>query len=582
MSFVVRHNVMKMRAARTDKAKNPFEQARRHLLNLLTSKYLYRDEYFKDRVAFLNPGKEEPLREPFGFTFNTKNGAPFILGVVVSDDAQESDLDEAFQYALRSETIGLLAVLPLQNDTPRFYRRRFDRPKFDEVRDFEYYFKGSVGSQGVILEEPAPYKGESSPRRIQELLPISNKLENLFFEIHSCMRDVDGLHADEALEELCKLLYVKVYDEELLERTDHEPLHVRNFGSCEEYAASVRKLYREAANYDLRVFRLKIPQYERSRGVFNQPLRLSSPALTRCFQHIENLSLTKSRSDVKGRAFQKVLGRAMRAGMGQYFTPSSLCELMVAAVQPRVGDLILDPFCGSGHFLSEALRFVAKTTPTKSKQFHEFAFGKLHGIEKSDRMVRIAMTDMRLSGDGHSNIRCTDALLDFPNYPDITPESFDIVLTNPPFGSLLGSEALNGLGRFELAHGRKNVPLEVLGLERSIQFLRPGGRLGIVLPDNILSADSYEFVRQWLPKKICLRVILSLPIETFSPYGANVKTSILFARKWRSGEIPDESAKVCLLKLESVGYDASGRITGDSDITEAVEALSQFFKKEGW
>ena len=90
-------------------------------------------------------------------------------------------------------------------------------------------------------------------------------------------------------------------------------------------------------------------------------------------------------------------------------------------------------------------------------------------------MTRIAMTDMRLSGDGHSNIRCADALLDFDNYPDIAPDSFDIVLTNPPFGSLLGPEALAQLGTFELARGRKSVALEILGLERAIAFLRPGG-----------------------------------------------------------------------------------------------------------
>ena len=66
-----------------------------------------------------------------------------------------------------------------------------------------------------------------------------------------------------------------------------------------------------------------------------------------------------------------------------------------------------------------------------SKSVHEFAFNRLHGIEKSERMVRIAMTDMRLHEDGHSNIRCTDALLDMQNYPDLQAESFDIVMTNP-------------------------------------------------------------------------------------------------------------------------------------------------------
>ena len=137
--------------------------------------------------------------------------------------------------------------------------------------------------------------------------------------------------------------------------------------------------------------------------------------------------------------------------MGQYFTPQEVIQLIVDVIQPVVTDLILDPFSGSGHFLTKSLDVVrAKAKKTDEKLVHEFAFNKLHGIEKSDRMVRVAMTDMRLHGDGHSNIRCTDALLDFQNYPDIRPESFDVVMTNPPFGSLLGPEAISRLGKFDL------------------------------------------------------------------------------------------------------------------------------------
>ena len=555
---------------------------RDELLTILRQKYLFREEAFAGRTLFLELNDSFQAAPLCGFVFKTPNGAPFLLGVVATESDKERATRDAFQYALSSETLGLVAVSLPEQETPKFFRRHFSQPKFDEISELEFYCKGALGPQGVLLEDSIPYRTKSKNVTQQPLLPISNKLENIFFEIHSCMRDIDGLHADAALEELCKILYVKIYDEELLEREGHETLHTKRFGCCEEYAASIRQLYREAIEYDLRVFRLKIPQYERSRGVFNQPVKLSSAALTRAFQLIENFSLSKSRSDVKGRAFQQVLGRAVRSGMGQYFTPAELCEMTVGIVQPHASQLILDPFCGSGHFLSESLRFVGQTTPTSGKQFHEFAFGKLHGIEKSDRMTRIAMTDMRLNGDGHSNIRCTDALLEFANYPDISPESFDVVLTNPPFGSLLGPEAISALGRFELAQERRNVPLEVLGLERAIQFLRPGGRLGIVLPDNVLSADSYEYVRQWLRKKVCVRVILGLPVETFSPFGANVKTSILFARKWRSGETPDESAKVCLLKIEDVGYDASGRLTKKSDIPEAISTACAFLKNNGW
>jgi type I restriction enzyme M protein len=255
----------------------------------------------------------------------------------------------------------------------------------------------------------------------------------------------------------------------------------------------------------------------------------------------------------------------------------------VKIVLPSVQDLTLDPFCGSAHFLTQCLQFVRESTSDlSSKIFHEFAFGKLHGIEKSDRMVRVAMTDMRLHGDGHSNIRCTDALLSMDNYQDIQPESFDVILTNPPFGSLLGPEALGQLGSFALAAQRKTVPLEVLGLERCVQFLRPGGRLGIVLPDGILANRGTRYVREWLETQGKIRAIVSLPIETFSPFGANIKTSILFFRKWRRGEKRDEAYSVCMCRSDNVGYDASGRLREGIDLPNVAEHVGDFLRREGW
>jgi len=256
---------------------------------------------------------------------------------------------------------------------------------------------------------------------------------------------------------------------------------------------------------------------------------------------------------------------------------------MVRVMSPETKDLILDPFCGSAHFLSQSLDHVRRHLDSAaSKAYHEFAFGKLHGIEKSDRMVRVAMTDMRLHGDGHSNIRCTDALLDFSNYSDLEAESFDLVLTNPPFGSLLGGESISQLGVFELAAGKRSVPLEVLGLERSLQFVRPGGRVGIVLPDGILTNRKTKYVRDWLQSKARVRAIVSLPIETFSPFGANIKTSILFLRKWERGETKTTKYPVTLVRIDAVGYDASGRKREEDDLPVAADTLCEELRTKGW
>jgi type I restriction enzyme M protein len=281
---------------------------------------------------------------------------------------------------------------------------------------------------------------------------------------------------------------------------------------------------------------------------------------------------------VKGRAFQRLLAPALRSGMGQYFTPREVIRFIVDVVCPSAKERVLDPFAGSGHFLTQC----ADAIRMRSRQSSP-AVARLHGIEKSDRMVRISSTDMLLHGLGRGDIQCADALLDFANYSDyLQAESFDLVLTNPPFGCLLGADAVRQLGRFELAIGRKTVPLEVLGLERCVQFLKPGGRLGIVLPDGVLGNSGTCYVRDWLSRHMRIRAIVSLPIETFAPLGANIKTSILFARKWHKREKRGHNYNVHLSRIDNVGYDAAGRAKPRAEFQRAARSVRTFLAGEGW
>jgi len=148
------------------------------------------------------------------------------------------------------------------------------------------------------------------------------------------------------------------------------------YGSTEEFAATIRGLYQEASDYDSRVFGLKIPGYQRSRGVSNKPFRLSSPVLVKALETLQEYNLTCSSLDVKGRAFQKALAPTVRAGMGQYFTPDPVVRFMGRVGQPSLSDLILDPFCGSAYFLTICLRLVQEQGHKSGRSFHEVAFGK--------------------------------------------------------------------------------------------------------------------------------------------------------------------------------------------------------------
>ena len=317
---------------------------------------------------------------------------------------------------------------------------------------------------------------------------------------------------------------------------------------------------------------------------------MSDAALFRIVERLQEFSLIDSATDIKGRAFQNILGPAIRAGMGQYFTPDPIVELAVGVIQPLAHEMILDPFCGSGHFLTKALQYVVANqgAALSDHDLHEFKFFHLHGIEKSDRMVRIAMTDMLLNDDGHTNIRNQDALLSFDNYPDIIalrddgkqdPAVFDVVLTNPPFGSIMGQEVMKMLGRFELGHQKKSLPLEVLGLERSLQFLKPGGRVAIVLPEHIMKGKNPAFVRKWLLGVAKTRGIFFIPEEAFTPYGAMIKTCLCIFEKLKEGEIANDEEPVFLCEVENLGYEATGKPKAGSEVTEAISA---FHEQAGW
>lgn len=556
---------------------NDKEKIRQWILKELFSSYGYPQEWLENRVVF---HEQESENEIFGFSFLTKNQLPFLLVLITAPNEIPND-GKLKDTLLNQRFAGLGIITNGSEEATRFLRRRFDSQSCDYITDCEIYspLSKSAAKQLKLINWK---KDDSSKTNGRMLSLLNERVENVFFELHSHLRDIDGLHADKALDELCKILYVKLYDEETTGNGKPFQAQKWEYGSTEEFAATIRGLYHEAGEYDSRVFGLKIPGYQRSRGVFDKPIRLSSPALVKAIETLQEYDISNSALDVKGRAFQKVLAPAVRAGMGQYFTPDPLVRFIGKIANPNINDLILDPFCGSAHFLTICLQIVQERTKNKlEKSFYEFAFGKLHGIEKSDQMVRVAMTDMRLHGDGHSNIRCTDALLNFFNYPDIHPESFDLILTNPPFGSLLGNEALKQLGEFELAKDKKNVPLEVLGLERCVQFLRPGGRLGIVLPDGILVNRNTRYVREWLEKHCKIRAIISLPIETFAPFGANIKTSIVFARKWRKGESKKDYS-IFLSRVDNLGYDAAGRTKDSVELDKIADEAINFIHKEDW
>ena len=539
----------------------------RRLLRVVEADYGYGQDHLahQAKAHTLSVSARKPV--PNALSFDVLPGFPFLLAVALTEAPSAAHRESAIRHALDTATISTILLYDVATESREILRRDFREDRFDTASGLSSCHQPH---QPRMSGQPSLFDHSANEDRTKQAtqLPITNKLEGLFFEMHSIMRDEDGLHADEALEELCKLLHLKTSIE-----LSNAPVSTAALRSFEEASALLRGLY-------LRSCDTNVPQPWTAKHPYLQPIGLSTTALVKAFGLLESHTLTGTDTDVKGRAFQKVLTKAARAGMGQYFTPAPVVSMMVEIIDPTLSEFIIDPFCGSGHFLTQSL--LRLRNDMGEDACRRYASRQLHGIEKSERMARVAITEMSLSGCPGTNIRTVDALLDFDNYQDIRPSSFDIVLTNPPFGSILGVQAFSSLAKFKLAKGRKRLPLEVAGLERCADLLRPGGRLAIVLPESIFSAASSKHVRAWLQRVFSIRVVVDLPPETFCPFGANVRSGILFARKRRDGECVDSEERVGMIRVDNVGYDASGRPRAEGDIELAVNEAKRFLAAEGW
>lgn len=570
------------------------EYIRQWVLKELIDSYGYPSDWLGERIIVEETVQMATMFKQADISIKNERHKTFLYVETKKSDITKPDFDLAesqlmgYLSSTHTATIGMVT----NGKTTRCLVKKIDPNDFDYIPDIPEYNQKGLRQKTKLVRELTPEMVRSGVKT--SLTPITEKFDDILFRAHSAIRDIDGLHNDEALDELSKVIYTKIYDER--QTVDSKvgesfKFQIYGAGNTEEIASNIRDLYKEASDKDLLLYSQRIPNYERSRGVFKQQIRLSSNALVKVVEILQNYSFLDSTGDIKGRAFQKVLGPAIRAGMGQYFTPDEVVKLAVGIINPDVKDLILDPFCGSGHFLTTCLEGINRKHQAgeiTDYSLHQFKFFHLHGIEKSERMVRIAMCDMALQDDGHTNIRCTDALLSFDNYPDIKalageenddPQVFDVVLTNPPFGSLMGGEIGNIIKRFELGKGKKSAPLEVLGLERCLQFLKAGGRMAIVIQDGVLTDTGHNNVREWLHTQAEVVGVVSLPEHTFTPYGASPKTSLLFLKKYQSGDNKVSGKPVFFARLDDIGYDATGRSKGFCEGSKIVE---KFHEMRGW
>ncbi len=302
---------------------------------------------------------------------------------------------------------------------------------------------------------------------------------------------------------------------------------------------------------------------------------------------------------MKGKAYEEIVGANLRGDRGEFFTPRNVMKMTVEMIAPKIGEYVLDSSCGTGGFLVQAMNVVIrqiegkitdklgkvkdkwsdKHKQTANEEIKAIAGKYFFGFDINPDLVKATKMNMVMNNDGSGNIlRCNSLLpphewdLEFKktlaeklelDYKEIRTAKdislFDVIVTNPPFGSKIPIQDPAILNQYEIAQGSNSMSLEELFVERCVQFLKPGGRLAIVLPDSILGSPGKTFIRKWLLKNCYIMASIDLHQDTFQP-STGTQTSILIVQK-KTGEErrePDHNYQIFMSIIEKIGHDKRG------------------------
>ena len=501
---------------------DPEEQVRARYYVELIERYQYPENRIDLEVTV--PGRTPfVLADIVVFRDNDKKN-PFIVVECKKDEISEAEFGQAIQQgfgncnALRGHYAAVIA-----GNTRRFFN----------VKDFE----SQERDRNVIADIPVGY-GEVQRWRYKkddpdwDLQVVENaELTRVLGKCHDTLWQGGKLAPTDAFDELSKILFIKIRDEKKLRaKGDPYDFQIKTRETPKSVADRIKVLYQEA--------KIRDPE------VFTEDVKVDDNPLFSVVNHLQSINLNQTDLDVKGIAFERLLGSYFKGDMGQYFTPRELVQFIIKMVEPEHEERILDPACGSGGFLLYAMEHIQKQasqyyeegTPEHYTHWHDFAEKYLFGIEVNDAIARVAKMNMILHDDGHSNVIGNDALIDFDKLYDqnrgFGKESFDIILTNPPFGANIKREEKPYLGDYKLGKGRNSQKTEILFLECCFDFLKwETGQLAIVLPDGILNNSSLQYVRDYIEQHYRILAVVSLPQIAFRYYEAGVKPSILFLQK---------------------------------------------------
>ena len=438
--------------------------------------------------------------------------------------------------------------------------------------------------------------------------------DNLLFVFKTCHNHIyvnDGMQKQPAFFELLKVIFCKIEDE----RNIPNPLEF--YTTSEERSNPDGQL-----TVQKRISKIFQRVKKRHGKIFdaNDEIKLTPRSLAYIVSELQRYSLLNTNIDIKGKAYEEIVGANLRGDRGEFFTPRNVMKMTVEMINPQMNERVVDTSCGTGGFVVTAMTHVIKQIEEKfvaelgvekcdwdadairayQDKISEVAGTYFFGFDINPDLVKATKMNMVMNNDGSGNILQTNSLLPPHQWTDEfrtrlsdalgvpkssirnhkTIEFFDVIVTNPPFGSKIPIKDKNILEQFDLAHiwendkktGRwkmtdrlqSSVPPEILFIERCTQFLVPGGRMGIVLPDSILGSPGLGYIREWMIQNHRIVASIDLHQDTFQPRNGT-QTSVLFLQKKTQAQkdVEEKSGQMAgynifMAMIEKIGHDKRG------------------------
>jgi len=499
---------------------------------------------------------------------STRRTAPLICCETKAPDQplDRAAREQAISYARLLPKIAPITVLTNGRQVQVF--QTLDKTRLPAIPIRKDFDKGIVE---LVLSKSISDALRAEAKHELFIIDDVQTFKRLLKASHDEIRNNEGYDPTEAFDELSKVLFCKMYEEK--------------HGGANRFTVSVfdEMLERVGVNVVQAIFAETIKD-KRYSGLFEptQKIQLQDRTLRRIVSLFENTDLSLTAFDVKGEAFEYFLGDTFTGGLGQYFTPRNVVSFIADALNLKIGERIVDPFCGTGGFLIHAFEVVSEKIrlqdfgdEEKLRWREELSNRSLYGTDWSQRTSQTCKMNMVVHGDGSAGIFKHHGLVDVPGA--ITESSFDLCLTNPPFGSWENDAAI--LADYELGTGRTTQDRVVLAVERAIRLVKPGGRIGIVVIDGILNNRRMKYVRDYIRTHTRVHAVIGLNPETFEAYGGRSDTSILLLERIEPrADASSHDEPVFMARAGNTGYAPNGEaIAGNElpDILLAYETLTQ-------